>query len=113
MAGTPLLAGRPLTTADGRDAPRVAIVDVTLARRLAPDGQVVGRRVRWIRQPDVDVEIVGVVAAVRHRGPADAPQPTVYRPLAQYPRTAMFLVARSRPGASVTPADLRLSLIHI
>jgi putative ABC transport system permease protein len=107
IAGTPLLAGRLFTAADGHDAPRVAIVDVTLARRLSPDGRIVGRRVRWIRQPDVDVEIVGVVAAVRHRSPADPPQPTVYRPLAQYPRTSMFLVARPRPGGTIALADLR------
>ena len=110
VAGTPLVAGRAFTAADAADGPRVAIVDTTLAHRLAPDGQVVGRRVRWIRQPDVDVQIVGVAAAVRHRGIADAPVPTVYRPLAQYPRTSMFLVARPRPGATIGQTDWRAAV---
>ncbi len=110
VASTPLLAGRAFTAADAADTARVAIVDETLARRLAVDGRVVGRRVRWIRQPDVDVEIVGVVRAVRHRGPAEPARATVYRPLAQYPRTSMFLVARGQAGGGLTHADIRAAV---
>ena len=113
VAGLRLLAGRGFRPADTAAAPRVAIVDERFARRLAPGGEVIGRRIRWIRQPDVDVEIVGVAAAVRHRG-ADAPAvPTVYRPLAQYPRTTMFLVARTAPGRTLTGAEFRAAVATI
>jgi putative ABC transport system permease protein len=110
VAATPLVAGRGFTATDASGSPRVAIVDETLARRLSADGHAVGRRLRWIRQPDVDVEIVGVVRAVRHRGPAEPAQATVYRPLAQYPRTSMFLLARPHAGAALTHADLRAAV---
>lgn len=110
VAATPLVAGRAFTSADTSETARVAVVDETLARRLAPDGRVLGRRIRWIRQPDVDVEIVGVVRAVRHRGPAEPAAATVYRPVTQYPRTSMFLLARLHPGATLTHADLRAAV---
>jgi putative ABC transport system permease protein len=110
VAGTPIVAGRRFGPGDSAAAPRVAIVDETLARRLAPGGPVIGRRVRWIRQPEVDVAIVGVVGAVRHRGATEPPRPTVYRPLAQYPRSAMFLAARLSPGQTLTHADLQAAV---
>jgi putative ABC transport system permease protein len=111
VAGTPLVAGRGFGPGDVAGAPRVAIVDETLARRLVPGGgSAIGRRIRWIRQPDVDVEIVGVVRAVRHRGATDAPMPTVYRPLAQYPRWSMFLAARVAPGQTLTHADVQAAV---
>jgi putative ABC transport system permease protein len=96
----PLLQGRLFTTEDSANVPAVAVVDETFARRLSPDAHVVGRRIRWFRQPDVEIEIVGVVRAVRHRGSAQSPRETVYRPHPQYPRPSMFLVARTHgdPG---------------
>jgi putative ABC transport system permease protein len=87
--------GRTFDARDAAAALPVAIVDTVFARALDPAGRVVGRRVRWLRQPDVDVEIIGVVSAVRHRGVAEPPRATVYRPIAQYPRTSMYVVART------------------
>ena len=94
-AGIPLLRGRTFTAADRGGAAPVAIVDDVFARSLSPEGDVIGRRIRWLRQPDVDVEIVGVVGSVRHRGPAEPARATVYRPTAQYARPSMYLVMRT------------------
>ncbi len=110
VAGTPLLAGRGFTADDSAASPRVAIVDETFARRMAPSGRVIGHRIRWSRQPDVELEIVGIAAAVRHRGPAYPARETVYRPLSQYPRPAMYVLARTLPGTGLTHADLRAAL---
>jgi putative ABC transport system permease protein len=92
--GIALIAGRAFDAGDDERGRRVAIVDEGLARRLSLDGQAVGRRIRWIRQPDVPIEIVGVVRAVRHRGLDQEPVETVYRPHAQYPRGSMYLTVR-------------------
>jgi predicted permease len=100
----PLVAGRPFTDRDDGAAPAVAIVDEGFARRLSPDGNVVGRRIRWIREPDRDIEIVGIAGPVRHRGPEDAPRETVYRPFGQYPRNSMYVVTRGRDGAASAAA---------
>src|SRR5262249_26067906 len=50
---TPLLAGRFFTPQDIRsDAPRFAIIDETLARRLWPNSSPLGRRMTFGRFPD-------------------------------------------------------------
>ena len=102
--GPAIVRGRGFSLIDVAASPQVAIVDETLARRLRPDGDVIGRRVRWIRQPDVDVEIIGIAAPVRHRSLALPPRETVYRPIAQYPRWSVYLVARARAGARLDAA---------
>jgi putative ABC transport system permease protein len=89
-----LLAGRTFGPGDTSDGPAVVLVDETLARRLWPGRSAVGQRLRWIRQPDTPLEVVGVVGAVRHRGPHAEPQPTAYRPHTQYPRSTMTLAVR-------------------
>jgi putative ABC transport system permease protein len=95
----PLVAGRAFTSADGPGQPPVAIVDRAFARRLRPDGAVVGMKLRWIRSPGTPFEIVGVAGDVRHRGPAEAVRETVYRPAAQYARSGMTFVVRCRPSS--------------
>ena len=67
---TPLLAGRFFTPQDvTSQAPRVAIIDETLARRLWPQANPLGRRLTFGRFPEKTeswIEIVGVVKHIRH-----------------------------------------------
>jgi putative ABC transport system permease protein len=103
--GIQLREGRSLTATDSASAPFVAVVDELMAKRIAPDGRAIGRRIRWIRQADKDIEIVGIVRAVRHSSLDHDPRPTVYRPHAQYPRWSMYLVARvASDPSSASPA---------
>jgi putative ABC transport system permease protein len=92
--GIRLLAGRTFGPSDTADGPAVVMVDEMLARRLWPGRSAIGQRMRWIRQPDIPMEVVGVVSAVRHRGPHVEPQPTAYRPHTQYVRRTMTLAVR-------------------
>jgi putative ABC transport system permease protein len=94
--GIPLLQGRTFEETDKADAPPVAVIDETLARRLWADGGAVGRRLKWIRS-ETPLEVVGVVGAVRHAGLAQPARETVYFPYAQYPRsnTMSFAVRTS------------------
>src|SRR5262249_47996054 len=94
-AGTPLLAGRDFSSGDSAEAPGVAIVDEVFAHRLAPGGAVLGHRIRWFRAPDQELQIVGIVRAVHHRGPAEEAVATVYRPFSQYARRSIYLVTRT------------------
>ena len=104
--GPAILRGRGFSAIDAAARLPVAVVDETFARRLRPDGDVIGRRVRWIRQPDVDVEIVGIAAPVRHRSLALPPRETVYRPIRQYPRWSVYLVARARAGGTIDAREV-------
>jgi predicted permease len=94
-AGMTMIAGRDFGSGDSAQSPGVAIVDETFAHQLAPSGNALGQRIRWIRAPGRELRIVGIVHAVRHRGPTDTAVATVYRPYAQYSRRSFYLLART------------------
>ena len=76
----PLVEGRYLDAHDGALARSVAVVDEVLARRhfgAAAVGQ------HLLGADGERITVVGVVGSARFRTLQDAPQPTVYRPLAQ------------------------------
>lgn len=54
----PLVMGRGIARTDDQQAPRVAVVNETFARRFAPGGNVLGRTIRYRGTP---LSIVGVV----------------------------------------------------
>ena len=60
----PLLRGRDFLASDRADSPLVAIVDETLARRYWPDGDAVGKRIRY-SWSDQWMTIVGVTTGVK------------------------------------------------
>ena len=107
----PVTAGRAFTSADAAGHPSVAIVDRAFARRLRPDGNVVGMRICWIRNPSDPIEIVGIAGDIRHRGPAESSRETVYRPAAQYARSSMTFVVRTSTAAA-TLAPAAIAAIH-
>ena len=85
----PLVAGRSFTERDGPTAPRVVIVNETLAYRLWPDSQVLGRHLAD------GSEVVGVVRDGKYRTLAERPRPFLYTSLGQDRRGTQTLVART------------------
>jgi predicted permease len=83
-----LLAGREFTAADSDSAPRVAIVNETMARRFWSDGNALGRYIRHGKAP---IEVVGIVRDAKYRTLAETAQPFVYLPLAQEPSSNLTL----------------------
>jgi putative ABC transport system permease protein len=64
--GMPITAGRDFDVNDDEKHPRVVIVDSNLARKIDPSGRVLGKRVRFGVQPELQqMEIVGVVRSAR------------------------------------------------
>jgi putative ABC transport system permease protein len=104
--GTRLLRGRVFEVADNENAPRVAIVDETLARRFWPDGNAVGQLVR-LNDNEPWQTIVGVVAAVKHSGLADDPNRHVYVPHAQNPYGVQDLVVRTHQSPAAQTSAIR------
>jgi putative ABC transport system permease protein len=80
--GITLLAGRPFTAADSATAPKVAIVNDTMARRYWPGASPVGKRLRLGGTNDW-IDVVGIVADVKHWGLEAAVNPELYLPLPQ------------------------------
>ncbi len=90
--GVPVLRGRGFETVDrGASAP-VAIVSRSLASRLWPRDDAVGKRIAYDGE---SMEIVGVAGDVRYAGLRGAPEPVVYRPQAQHSRRRVALLVRS------------------
>ena len=80
----PLLRGRALTPADSAQAPKVAIVNVALAKQLFGTADAVGRRfVAGLRPGNPEIEIVGVSADARYTSMRRDPPPTLYVPYQQ------------------------------
>jgi len=101
-----LRAGRGFTDGDGARSAPVAVVSEALARRLRPDGHVVGQRVRlpWEDDPR---EVVGVVGDVRHTAIADPPEAGVYVPAAQSPFSRGVVIVRAALPADALAARVR------
>ena len=92
--GIPFVRGRDFNDRDTTSSPGVIIVNETLARRLAPDGNAVGKRLRMDSQGDY-FEVVGVVRDIKYRRLAEKPLFFGYRPLSQDYRSAMTLHVRT------------------
>lgn len=100
----PLIRGRYFDDRDTVDAPGVAILDETMARKYWPDEDPIGRRISFEGTPDNRRwrEIVGIVGHVKHKGLEGESRVQYYVPFSQRPASNMFLVARTRtePGNS-------------
>ena len=113
----PLVRGRTFDTHDGAASAPVVIVNETLAKRLWPNEDPVGKRVRTtIRQigplarrtvPGDEHEVVGVVRDIRNTSLRDEPEPAMYFATGQFPARKMALVVRGRGDAAQLTAVIR------
>jgi predicted permease len=93
VVGMPLLRGRGFTAADQAQAPRVAAVNETLARRLFGGADPLGRRLR--DGDGGEIEVVGLVRDARVGGLHQQPPPMYFVPLAQQDHFATTLEVRT------------------
>jgi putative ABC transport system permease protein len=105
----PLVRGRVFTPADRLESPGVAIVNETLARKLAAGGEVLGLKVAiqggWAALPEY--EIVGVVADARSVGTTTDVWDEIYVPHAQSRAWFGFLIVRSPLDSAALEPMLR------
>lgn len=106
----PLLAGREFTAADRADAPQVAIVNETMARRYWPDGNALGRTFAVHGHTR---EIVGIARDVKYLTPSEAPQPHFYLPQNQTFNSEMTVQIRTGgdPRLLIKPALDRITAL--
>jgi len=95
----PLLHGRSFSASDGRNSPRVAIVNQTMARRNWPNSTALGQSLTLNGDNSNPVPVVGVVSDMKLNWYDPHPHPTVYLPYMQAPRDSLTLVTRVRPGS--------------
>jgi len=79
----PLLLGRDFLDSDNEGAAPVAIVNQTMANRLWPGQQPIGKRFSMGHETGPFLEVVGVARDSKYQTIAEDPQPYFYVPLAQ------------------------------
>jgi len=104
--GIPILKGRAFTPADKEGTPPVAIVNQVLARKLFPDGDAVGHRIRRSGARDWET-IAGVVGQVHLESQTEKVHPQVYFPAAQ---TSLYPVPVA--DFAVRTAGAPLAIVH-
>lgn len=104
--GLPLVSGREFSEQDSLEAPRVIVVNESLARLAWPGQDPVGRSLILDYQGGATTrQIVGVVRDARYKGPRSDPSPEIFIPHAQNPYLVMNVVVRTRTD----PETLALS----
>jgi putative ABC transport system permease protein len=107
--GIPLLEGRRLDDTDRADAPAVAVVSQSLARRFWPDRSAVGQRFRVAADGPL-ITVVGVVGDVTQHWLVDPVRPTVYRPYAQDATASLNVVLKTATDPLQVTAGLRAAV---
>lgn len=104
----PLVRGRDFQDSDDASAPDVCILSQSLASRLWPDGDAVGRWLDW--PPDNGamrhLQVVGVVGDVRHRSPLEPAPLMLYVPIQQQYDARATILLRYRGEASAAEQAL-------
>ena len=99
----PVVEGREFTDRDGVSAPWVAVINETMARRIWPDANPIGKRLTLNLAADEQPrEIVGVARDTPSYIGEDHSQPVLYIPFAQRPAH----VASSNAGTRIQMAFL-------
>ena len=82
--GIPLERGRDFNAGDTADAPRVAMINETLARQEFGSQDPIGRTIFAGYDQEGPMTIVGIIGDVRQRRPAEPPSPEVLMPYEQH-----------------------------
>jgi len=108
VLGLELVHGRLIGETDRAGTPQVAVVNETLAQRVWPGVDPIGRRIGWGRfSGGVPTEIVGVVRDAKYRSIGEDPVSMLYLATRQNPGRRASLVVRSAPGTASPAAALR------
>jgi predicted permease len=93
----PLLRGRDFNETDDKKHARIAIVNSNLAERLFPNGDAIGKSIRFGFMPDYEnIEIVGIASNARIFNIRDATTPVIFLSSFQYPHEWGGLIVRTK-----------------
>ena len=118
--GVPIVKGRNFDDADRSGGRNVMIVSARLAAVAFPGQDPIGKRIGCCEAgPNGLKTVVGVAGDIRSRGPAVAPRPEFYLPIAQVPDVAwswnrtMYVLVRTSgdPASLIKPLNAALARI--
>ncbi|MGA3015811.1 MAG: ABC transporter permease [Bryobacteraceae bacterium] len=90
----PLLAGREFSERDDAQAPKVVMVNQTLARQFWPLENPIGKHI-LVGRATAPSEVIGMLGDVRNASLAADVSPEIHLPFAQLPWASMNLVVRT------------------
>ena len=106
---TPVLRGRAFERTDVAGAQPVVVINRTMADRLFPGSDPIGRRVRLL-YPEFANDwrtIVGVVGDVRYRGFESDVPPAIYTPFEQTPFLWLYVMVRTTGDTDALTRSVR------
>ena len=102
------LRGRDFNAADDERAPRVVVINETLARRLWPGEEAIGKRLQLpLRNPGPPYDVIGVVSDGKYVSLTETQHPFLYLPLAQNFRPRLTLHVRTTGAPAAFSAQVR------
>lgn len=107
--GMSIIAGRDFSESDVDNESPVVIVDETFARRYWPEGDAIGKRIKWAWDIPIPwMTVVGVVSSIKHQSLIEENDPYIYQPHTLEPSHSMYLAVRATGDpAAATPAIRR------
>jgi len=101
--GVTLLRGRDFNEQDGPDAPKVVLINETLARRYFPNTDPIGKRITAGFGTQFAREIIGIVKDIKHSDLRSDSTAQVFAPYHQtrFNNTLSLLIRSRAPSASV------------
>jgi putative ABC transport system permease protein len=106
-----VLRGRAFTESDNASSPRVVVVNQTLARRLWPNDNPIGKKL-WAGRMAA-AEVVGVFGDTKNLSLAAEPNPEVFLPFPQFPWPRLNLTLRTatEPASLIAAVRRQISTI--
>lgn len=113
--GIPLRRGRLFTERDTKDSPRVALINETMAKKMFPDEDPIGKRITFDnRQKNPEwFEIVGIVGDVKQYGLDQVTTMQTYEPYTQQTFPYMTLVVRTAGDPINLSAAIRSEVMKL
>ncbi len=105
--GIRLIRGRTFTPQDDAKAPRVAVINETMARQHFPNEDPIGKRINITNGPDTWRQIVGIVGDIKQYGVDKATSAQAYEPFAQVPFSSLNVVIRTSGSPAALLGALR------
>jgi predicted permease len=105
--GIQIARGREFTSQDRAGAPPVVMINETLARRLWPGEDPIGKRLRVGGESDPGAEVIGVAGDGKYKTLGENARPYIYHPLLQSYASKMTLVVRTTGSPETLSAAVR------
>jgi predicted permease len=114
--GMSLKAGRGIEERDRENAPLIAVINETMARRYFPNENAIGRIIEITQIPSVrdkPIEIVGIIRDTKFNNLRAETKPMFYASIQQLPRPLGTLEVRTREPSAALTVSIRNALLEV